>query len=359
MLALAAIRMGLNVRFLLPRPEGSVDGLGEAMVGDWTDPEVLHRFASACSVLTVESEWAPAEEAAGVLLSGVAIWPSPYTIGLIQDKGRQKSVLKEAGLPVPSFTLPASLEEALRDADILGYPLLLKKRLGSYDGYGNADVKDASGLRTAWNRLHEGGVMLEAWAPFVRELSVIIARRPGGEHVVYPVALTVQKDHRCHSVVAPAPIEPAVAERARQTALRAVEAVDGVGVTAVEMFEMPDGNVLVNELAPRPHNTGHYSIEGCYTSQFENHLRAILDWPLGSPALRAPVAVMVNVLGEREGEPDPTTVPDALSMPGVSIHLYGKTEVRPKRKMGHVTITGADASDALSRAEMSARRIRL
>jgi 5-(carboxyamino)imidazole ribonucleotide synthase len=238
---------------------------------------------------------------------------------------------------------------------------MLKRLKGSYDGYGNATVRNAQELHTAWHKLSdESGLMIEVWVPFVRELSVLVARRPGGDHVIYPVAYTEQRDHRCHAVVVPADIKAETARRARQIALGAVEAVQGVGLTAVELFEMEDETILINELAPRPHNTGHYSIEGSYTSQFENHLRAILDWPLGDPALREPVAVMINVLGHREAsQPETNGYQKALSIPGAAVHLYGKTGVHARRKMGHITATGSDPFEVRARAEEAANAIRL
>lgn len=358
MTALAAIRMGLLVRFLVPSPAGPVEGLGYTTVGDWTDPDVLRSFAEACDVVTVESEWAPADLLAEVLPPGTALWPSSKTIEIIRDKGLQKKTLLERGLPVPAFECCESLDSALQAAERFGYPALLKRFRGSYDGYGNATVASPDDLRRAWPDLaEEDGLMVEAWVSFTRELSVLVARRPDGIHVVYPVAFTEQRDHRCHAVVVPAGITPEVAERARQIGLAAVEAVEGVGITAVELFELEDGRVLVNELAPRPHNTGHYSIEGSYTSQFENHVRAILGWPLGNPDLRTPAAVMVNVLGRRSGEVSARGLTDALEIPGVSVHLYGKEEVRPRRKMGHVTITGDDPTRLRSLAEQAAEAL--
>lgn len=355
MTALAAIRMGLQVRFLVPSPAGPVEGLGTTTVADWTDHEVLRAFAEGCDVVTVESEWAPADILAEVLPSGTALWPSPRTIEIIRHKGLQKETLLEHGLPVPDFECCTSLDAALAAAERFGYPILLKRYRGSYDGYGNATVNSSEELRRAWPDLaDEEGLMVEAWVPFVRELSVIVARCPDGDHVVYPVAFTEQRDHRCHAVVVPAGIDPDVAERARQVGLAATEAVAGVGITAIELFELEDGRILVNELAPRPHNTGHYSIEGSYTSQFENHVRAILGWPLGNPELRAPAAVMVNVLGKRSGHVSPGGLTEALKIPGVSVHLYGKHEVRPRRKMGHVTVTGDDPDRLRSLAEQAA-----
>ncbi len=360
MTAMAAIRLGMRVRFLAPEPSGPMEGLGEMIVGDWSAPEVLLDFAAPCDVVTVESEWAPAERIPPLAIEEVGVWPDPATLHIIRDKGLQKTTLAEAGLPVPDFALCATREEALAAAERFGYPVVLKRFRGSYDGYGNATATDAAELHAGWERLAEAdGLLVEAWVPFVRELSVLVARRPGGEHVIYPVAFTEQRDHRCHAVVVPAGIEAAVEEEARRVALRAVETVGGVGITGVELFELPDGRILVNEMAPRPHNTGHYSIEACLTSQFENHVRAILDWPLGDPSLRVPAAAMVNVLGRRTGEAVPRGLTDALAVPGVSVHLYGKREVRPGRKMGHVTATGKNAAETRFRAERAAELIHL
>jgi 5-(carboxyamino)imidazole ribonucleotide synthase len=177
--------------------------------------------------------------------------------------------------------------------------------------------------------------------------------------VVYPVAYSEQRDHRCHAIVVPASTTAEVAAEAQAVALAAVEAVGGVGITGVELFELEDGRILVNELAPRPHNSGHFSIDACYTSQFENHIRAILGWPLGSPALREPAAVMINVLGHREGRPSLNGYRDALAIPGAAVHIYGKYDVRPRRKMGHVTATGKDPDETRGRAEEAASLIQL
>ncbi len=366
MTALAAIPMGVRVRFLVPQPAPPVDGLGEVTVGDWTDPEVLRRFAEGCDAVTVESEWAPADVLEPVLPEGTALWPAPETLRTIRDKGRQNGALEKAGLPLPPFARCATIEEARAAAERFGWPVVLKRYRGSYDGYGNATAHDPDGLRRAWDDLADapapakaGGLLVEAFVDFRRELTVLVARRPDGEHVVYPVAYTEQRDHRCHAVVVPAGIPEDVEAEARRVGLAAVEAVGGVGITAVEVFETAAGRILVNELAPRPHNTGHYTIEACHTSQFENHARAVLGLPLGDPSLRVPAACMVNVLGRREGDPRPDGFAEALAVPGVGVHLYDKGEVRPKRKMGHVTATGPDPTDARARAERAAGLIRL
>lgn len=361
MMAAEAVRMGIETRLLSPKDAGPMKPYSGAQVGDWTDPDVLRDFVSGCDVITVESEWAPAEEAQEVLPSETALWPSTQTLSLIKDKGIQKTHLSKAGCPVPEFVRCETTEEALDAADDFGYPVVLKQYRGAYDGYGNATVHSPDELREAWPDLAaEDGLMVETFAEFTRELAVQVARRPGGEQVVYPVAYTEQQNHRCHAVEVPADIDEDVAEDAREIAREAVDAVEGVGLIAVELFEMPDGRVLINELAPRPHNTGHYSIEGSYTSQFENHVRAILDWPLGSPAPRAPVAVMVNVLGRREGTPPNVDgLKKALRIEGVYPHIYGKPDVRPGRKMGHVTAVGESRSEVRKNAEMAASAIDL
>ena len=361
MMAAEAVRLGVDARLLSPKEAGPMQSYAGAQVGEWTDPDVLRPFTADCDAVTVESEWAPADAAAEVLPDDTALWPSTKTLSLIKDKGVQKQHLADAGCPVPAFACCETLDETLDAAEEFGYPVVLKQYRGAYDGYGNATAASEDELREAWPDLAtEDGAMVETFADFARELAVQVARRPGGNQVVYPVAYTEQRDHRCHAVEVPADIDDAIADKARHIAQKSVDAVEGVGLIAVELFEMPDGRVLVNELAPRPHNTGHYSIEGAATSQFENHVRAVLDWPLGDPSLRTPVAVMVNVLGRREGTPPQTTgLPRALDTEGVTPHIYGKPDVRPGRKMGHVTALGTDRADTRKRAEMAASAIEL
>ncbi len=360
MTALAAIRMGMHVRTLSPSPAGPVAHLGDAVVGDWNDEEVMRDFVRGCDVITVESEWAPAEVAEAVSGGKVPVWPSSRTLLTIRHKGRQKDALHEAGIPVGPYQKCSTLEEAALALATWGGKAVAKKYEGSYDGYGNATVSTRNELEAAWKDLaDEDGLLMEAFVPFVRELAVMVARRPSGGTEVYPVVETEQKDHRCHAVIAPARISEATRDAARRAALEAAEAVDLVGMLGVELFELEDGSVLLNELAPRPHNTGHYTIEACHASQFENHARSILDLPLGSPDMRVPVAVMINVLGRRAGSVRTDGFVEALALSDVGIHLYGKEEARPKRKMGHVTATGADASSVRSRAEQAADAIHL
>lgn len=360
MIAFAAVRMGLHVKILTPETSGPEEIFSDVTVGDWQDPDVLREFAVGCDAVTVESEWVPVEALADVLPNGVGVFPYPGTLRLIRHKGRQKKALLKAGLPLPPFARCRTLEDAKATAAEFAFPVVLKRFEGSYDGYGNATCDDDRALSDAWEHLAaDDGALLEAWVPFVEELAVLVARRPDGDAVVYPVVYTEQADHRCHAVVVPADLPESVAVEAQRISLAAVEAVGGVGITAVELFRLADGRVLINELAPRPHNTGHYTIEACHTSQFENHVRAVMGWPLGLPDLRVPAACMVNVLGFHDGEPHSDAVRPALEIADATIHLYGKNKVRPRRKMGHVTVTADDTETARIHAEAAAAQIHL
>jgi 5-(carboxyamino)imidazole ribonucleotide synthase len=364
MLGLAALRMGIEVRFLTPEESGATVGVGRTLVGDWRDPAVLREFMAGCSALTVENEWVPLEPAAELASRefGLTIHPGPRVLELVSDKLIQKQHAERAGIPLGPFRGCVTLEDAERTAVEFGYPVVVKRRRGSYDGYGNALVHDVEQLRAAFEQLREGtlGVLIEAFVPFVRELAVMVARSIGGESVVYPVAHTVQEGHRCAAVEVPARgLDAQASERAQELGSAVAREFGIVGVCAIELFELADGRLWFNELAPRPHNSGHYSIEACRTSQFENHLRAVLGWPLGDPGLVAPAAVMVNLLGEREGRVDGAALARALAIPGVAVHLYGKREVRPRRKMGHVTAIGDDLDRLRSAVEAAAAAIRL
>ncbi len=359
MMALAAIPMGIRCRFLVDKPADGVLDFGDVTVADWTDADVLRNWAAGCDAVTVESEWAPADLLAQAS-PNTRVFPSPATLTTIRDKALQKRALADAGLATPDFRVCTTRDELHAAADTLGLPLMAKRRRGSYDGYGNATCKTVADLDAAWHELaQEDGLLAEAWAPFEAELSVLVARWTDRRTVVYPVAYSEQRDHRCHAVVVPSGFSGEVEQRARDLAVAAVEAVDAVGIVGVELFAMPDGSVSINELAPRPHNTGHYTIEACQTSQFEQHVRAVLDLPPGSPDLVRPAACMINLLGSREGEVQADGFADALAEPGTHVHLYGKRSVRPRRKMGHVTVLGDEPDAARKRAERAAGLITL
>lgn len=355
MLTQAAVSLGVETAIFERFADSPAGRLTQReVVGDWEDPDALERFAAVCDLVTLESEFIDAAILAALESRGMSVFPTAATVAVVQDKLIQKERVAAVGLAVPAFRGVAAPAEVLAAAGELGWPLLLKARRNGYDGYGNVTLRGPNDVEPAWARLTRGGspLLVEAWVPFARELAVMVVRGRDGATLAYPVVETVQQNHICHIVRAPAPLPAAEAVAATELAVRAVRAVEGVGIFGVELFELLDGRVLYNELAPRPHNSGHYSIEGCVTSQFENHLRAVLGWPLGRADLRAPAVVMVNLLGRRDGPVPPDALRSALAVPGAHIHLYGKRESRVGRKMGHVTALGA----TLDEAEGIARR---
>ena len=361
MTALAALRLGVRVRILTDVATGPEAPFADVTVGDWTDAAVLRAFADGCAAVTVESEWAPVEALARAA-PGVAVWPSPATLTAVRHKGRQRDALAAAGLPQPRYVRAATLAEAQRAREAFGGAVVAKRFEGSYDGYGNATCRTPGDVDAAFERLAAAdGLLVEAFVPFAAELAVTVARSPGGETAVYPPVRSEHRDHRLHAATLPSGVSPHVEREAQRVALAAADALGTVGVATVELFLLdeaadgPDGasHVLVNEVAPRPHNTAHGTIEACHTSQFENHVRAVLALPLGSPALRVAAACTVNVLGGAAGHPQ-ARLADALAVPGVAVHLYGKIDARPDRKMGHVTATAATADEARRLAERAA-----
>jgi 5-(carboxyamino)imidazole ribonucleotide synthase len=359
MTCLAAWPLGIRVAVLGAADEPA-SGVAAGLVdGDWKDAGAVARLAAVAGLVTLENEFVDAAALAAVVADGTPVRPGSDAVAVLQDKALQKELLRDHGLPVPRYEVArgnGELEAIGRD---LGWPLLLKSRKLGYDGYGNATCATPAEAAVAFDRLDRGdGVLVEEFVPFERELAVIVARRRGGEALPYPVTETRQRDHVCHEVLVPAPIDPGEAEHAEDIAVAAAAAAQAVGVMGVELFALPGGRVLVNELAPRPHNSGHYTIEACQTSQFENHLRGVLDLPLGAVDLRSASAVMVNLLGTRDGDAR-TRIAGALAVPGAHLHLYGKREVRVRRKMGHITVLGGTIEDALRRARRAAAEVAL
>jgi 5-(carboxyamino)imidazole ribonucleotide synthase len=357
MTCLAAWPLGLSVA-VLGRPDEPAAPVAASLVeGDWQDPAAVAALGRAAGVVTLENEFVDPAALRAVAEAGTPVRPDPEDLATVQDKLLQKGRLAEAGLAVAPFRHVASEGGVAAAGRELGWPLVLKARRLGYDGYGNATCRDVEEAAEALARLDAGdGVLAEAFVPFERELAVMVARS-AGDAVAYPVAETVQCDHVCHEVLVPAPVSDRIAREAAAVALAAAEATGGAGVTGVELF-LAAGAVLVNEIAPRPHNSGHYTIEACETSQFESHLRGVLGLALGPVELRAPAAAMVNLLGERSG-PSAPVIAGALAVPGAHVHLYGKREVRVRRKMGHVTALGATPEEALGRARAGAAGVRL
>ncbi len=362
MTAEAAARLGAEVAILEREANSPAARIAaREVVGGWTDHARLAELAEGTLAVTLENEFVDAPSLAWLAARGVPVFPTSETLAAVQDKLTQKRFMRAAGVPVPEFVEVAAPEDAMRAGEAWGWPIVLKARRNGYDGYGNATLRDPGDVTAACERLGwpERTLFAEAWVPFVRELAVMVARGREGACVVYPVVETVQRNHICHIVRAPAPVAPAVAARAAEMARRAVEAIDGIGVFGIELFETEAGDVLYNEIAPRPHNSGHYTIEGCVTSQFENHLRAVLGLPLGRADLVAPAAVMVNVLGSSNGPARAEGLAEALAVPGAHVHVYGKLASRAGRKMGHVTALGTDLAESEARALAAANALRL
>lgn len=358
MLASAAYRLGINVSIIekgADSPAGDMTKLD--FIGGWLSDEELERFARSCDIITLENEFIdPSVLSAASKITPV--FPLPETMLLVQDKLTQKQTFTQAGIPAPVFEAVDSLEQAHEFAKKSGIPFVLKARKFGYDGYGNATIFNEHEIEGAWNKFNGGEtkrpLMAESFVDFKKELAVIAARSQSGETALYPCVETVQYRHICHAVIAPAEIDEKIRKKAQELALACVESIGGIGVFGVEMFLTANNEILINEIAPRPHNSGHYTIEACHTSQFENCLRAILNLPLGSPKLIAPAAAMVNLLGKRNGRGTPNSIIDALRHNNVAFHFYNKKTSRIGRKMGHVTALGVTGTDALNRAQSAA-----
>ena len=360
LLAQAASELGVSVAVLERAsavPAASV--AATTQLGDWNSPEVLQAFGTSVDAVTLENEFVDAGSLAAMERAGVVLHPGSVTIGAIQDKLRQREVLRGAGLPVPQFVAVPDLAALHEAGRCFGWPLMLKKRRNGYDGKGNATVRGPGDAERAWRHLGAGDqpLLAEEFCRFRCELAVMVCRGRDGRMVSYPVVETIQRDHICHVVKAPAAVSAIVARRAARIARRAVEAFGAVGCVGVELFLMDEGRLVINELAPRVHNSGHYTIEACACSQFENHVRAVLGWPLGSTRMVAPAAVMINLLGAGDGPGRPRGIERALAVPGAHVHVYGKARSAAGRKMGHVTALGASLPAALRTARDAARCI--
>ena len=356
MSAAPAAALGINFRVLATsRHESAAQVVSDVSLGAHDDEHAVLAFADGCDVVTFDHEHVPGPILEKLEARGVAVRPGPRALINAQDKAVMRRTLEGVGAPVPAWRAVESPAQAQDFAETVGYPLILKTSRGGYDGKGVWRVESASHLDAVMAQpLPPGAVWLaEAAVPFMQELSAQVARSPSGQTAAYPVVRTVQTGGICSEVVAPAPgLDPDRAVDAQRIALEIAGALDVTGMLAVEMFDT--GNeILVNELAMRPHNSGHWTIEGAVTSQFENHLRAVLDLPLGSPNVREPAAVMVNILGGDVGDLYSAYRHVFARDPGVKVHLYGK-DVRPGRKVGHVTAVGSNPQSLLLRARHAA-----
>jgi 5-(carboxyamino)imidazole ribonucleotide synthase len=365
MLATSAGELGIALSLLAETHDGSAaQVIPDTVVGDYRDLDTLRRFTDGLDVLTFDHEHVPTDHLRALVEAGVRCRPGPEALVFAQDKLAMRRRLSAPpaegglGVPCPPFAHVECPDDAAAFAARVDYPVVLKIARGGYDGRGvwYVDGPESPGMAAAFTEAAGRGVevLAEQHVPFVRELAALAVRSPGGQAVAYPVVQSTQRDGICHEVVAPAPgLADAQVLAAQQLALTVARGLEVTGVLAVELFETADGSLLVNELAMRPHNTGHWSIDGAVTSQFENHLRAVLDLPLGSPSARAPWTVMVNLLGADLPDLHPALRHVFARDPRIKVHIYGK-QARPGRKLGHVTAWGNDLGQVLDRARHAA-----
>ncbi|WP_255190545.1 5-(carboxyamino)imidazole ribonucleotide synthase [Natronobeatus ordinarius] len=358
MLAEAAGPLGVEVIVLDPTPECPASAVcREQLVGDFDDEAGIRELAERADVLTFEIELADQDLLDRVSEeTGIPVHPRPATLELIHDKLHQKRALREAGIPVPPFRAVEDADDVREAIEEFGAPVMLKARTGGYDGRGNVPVESAEETEDTLEAV-AGPAMVESFVDFEREISVI-AVKGDGEVATFPVGENVHEEEILRETVVPARSDDDALERARAVATDVLELLDGRGTYGIELFETADGEILVNEIAPRPHNSGHWTIEGAVTSQFDAHVRAVLGWPLGSTELRSPT-VTANLLADVDDtrEARLSNVDRILETPRASLHWYGKHEARPLRKMGHITVT---AREGETRAELleTARELR-
>jgi 5-(carboxyamino)imidazole ribonucleotide synthase len=351
-----AINLGLEIK-VLAEAEGSSAQLASTMVGDYTQLEVVREFAKTVDVITFDHEHVPLAVLEALESAGVNVQPPSQALAFAQNKLQMRKKLGELNLPMPAWA-EIQTAEALEDFIAQnGGVAILKTPIGGYDGKGVRVVRSAADAADWLQNLAQygGSLLAEEKVDFVRELAQLSARRPSGEFQAWPLVETIQENGVCSVVMAPAPsVSSATLQQTAEIAKSIANSLGVAGVLAVEMFEARDGRILINELAMRPHNSGHFSIEGSVTSQFEQHIRAVLDMPLGSTAARAEHAVMVNLLGVDEKNDFVHVLDRALEAhPDAKIHTYGKT-ARAGRKMGHVTVVSDSAEHALAEARGAA-----
>ena len=342
----AAVALGQSLRILAADPgEAAALVASDVVLGSHDDLATLRRFAAGCDVVTFDHEHVPSEYLRSLVADGVEVYPGPDALCHAQDKLVMRRALSEFGVAVPPFRAVVAPQDAVAFGAEHGWPCVLKAARGGYDGRGLWMLTNPTQASHMVAELLAAGtpLLVEQCVAMHRELAALVARSPFGQGAAWPVVQTVQREGICVEVLAPAPgLDPELALAGQQLALDVAATLGVVGVLAVELFELPDGTLLVNELAMRPHNSGHWTIEGAVTSQFEQHLRAVLDYPLGSTAPRAPACVMANVLGA--GSSPEMGVDERLHhlmarYPEAKVHLYAKPE-RPGRKIGHVTVCG-------------------
>ncbi|WP_375473335.1 5-(carboxyamino)imidazole ribonucleotide synthase [uncultured Nostoc sp.] len=346
MMADAAQKLGVELVVQTPSEHDPAVSIAKetifAPVDDASGTEIL---AQKCDVITFENEFVNLNALSGLAKQGIYFRPRLEALAPLLDKYHQRCYLRDLGLPVPQFFALDEVENIKSKIEYLGFPVVLKSRRHGYDGQGTFIIQDFATLEqklsyeTSTQTLNQSLFLLEEFVPFERELAIIAARSVEGEIVTYPVVETQQEEQVCRRVIAPAEITPNQVAEIQVIAHTLLNSLEVVGIFGIELFLRADGKVLVNEIAPRTHNSGHFSLDACETSQFEQHLRVVCGLPLGNPALQCAGAVMVNLLGYENSHSDYQSQRQKIAeIPQVHVHWYGKTESRPGRKLGHVTV---------------------
>jgi 5-(carboxyamino)imidazole ribonucleotide synthase len=356
MMAVAARRMGYRVIVLDPNPRCPTAQVSDGVVvGALDDLEAMERLALQVDVITLDTEHVPAE--ALELAEGIVpVRPGSAVLRIIQDRMSQKRFLDGLGLPQAKWAPVANAEELQAALELVKRPAILKVRRSGYDGKGQVRINEGSDELAALAQLRGAEAVLEEMVPFQREISVILGRSVDGDIAIYPLAENDHRKHVLHTTRAPAPVIGDTRERAEAIGVKIATTLGHVGVMAVEMFELADGRLLVNEIAPRTHNSGHYTYGACMTSQFEQHVRAVVGQPLGAPRALCG-AVMLNLIGDLWAKGRTPPWDEVLALPEARLHLYGKDAAGPGRKMGHVLLLDDDTDRALARAHQLALQL--
>jgi len=358
MLTLAALPLGFRVVVINPESNSPAAQVGaEEIVANLYDPVALRQLAETSDYITIEIEHLDVNELDAIAKLGKPVNPSPEIIRIIQDKYAQKEFLVKAGIPVAESVAIEAVDDAQKTLLNFGGKMLIKTRLGAYDGRGNIVVQSNEDIDNALEQFAGTPLYAERFVPFDKELAVMVARSMNGDIALYPIVQTIHERNICVEVLAPAPVDDDIIQKATAVAKSVAELLQGAGTFGIEMFLTSDGNVLVNEIAPRVHNSGHYTTEASRTSQFEQHVRAISGLPLGDTSMVVSAAVMINILGERDGPTKLEGLADALSVPETSVHLYGKSPTKTDRKMGHITSTGKTVEEARNRARTARKAL--
>jgi 5-(carboxyamino)imidazole ribonucleotide synthase len=351
MISEAARKLGFaSVTVLDPTPQSPASSVAEQIVGSLKDPGALRQLADRSDILTYEIEHINTEALQSLQNEGVKIYPSPELLAIIQNKFEQKEFLARHNIPVApymSIDLPADIERAVQ---AWGYPLVLKAKRDAYDGRGNARINGPSDIEAALSRLGDRELYVEKGLNLDKELGIMIARNERGETSTFPVVEMIHARDICLTVLAPAPVAETLQKKVQEIAVHTIDTLKGIGIFGVEFFLDTEGKIWLNEIAPRPHNSGHYTIEACQTSQFEQQLRAVTNLSLTSSSMRYPAAAMENILGERNGPAEVRWTHD-YDHAHVFPHIYGKRETKVDRKMGHITVVGEDLDSVYKQAK--------